>query len=365
MKAAAKRSVVAVSPGRAAALKAWETMRSKGIVPGKPKPPRPKLKLVPHTPIKMPKQVGVVSASQMMARTVVLVLTISGIGNRRKVNLDAINITAKNDKQKAQQQIDDQWLGVTKKLFDSEELDEITSIGNEARQWVENRALPSHIKKGVYLLPIDFIEETNTKLKEFEARRKPLVEKMIRRLDEHKAEAKARLRDLFDEDQYPTPNQLRAAFSIRWRFVYVDSAKNLEAVSKEIYEEERKKAEASWAETRETIKQLLRTQLSEMVNHLVDKLKTDTDGKVKIFRESSIGKMEEFLGTFDARNIVNDQQMKILVDKAKSLIKTADVERLRTDKSVRDYVRHGFETIKVLLDPMVVDKPHRRIIVED
>jgi hypothetical protein len=341
-------------------------MRLRRNEPPKPKKPRPKL--VPQAPIKMPKAGTPATAEQMMLRTVVLVLTISGIGNRRKVNTNAINITAKAGKhsvERPSQQIDDQWLGVTKKLFDSEELDEITSIGNEARQWVENRALPSHIKKGVYLLPIDFIEETNAQLKEFNTRRRPLVESMIRNLDRHKAEAKVRLKELFDADQYPTPEQLRAAFSITWRFVYVDSAKNLEAVSKEIYEEERKKAEASWAETRETIQQLLRAQFAEKVNHFIDRLTPGEDGKPKVFREGSVDKFNEFLTTFDPRNITNDQKMKVLVDKAKGLLNTADTDTLRTDATVRDYVRHGFQTIQELLDPMVTDKPHRRIILEE
>lgn len=344
----------------AAAQKAHATMRAR-----RNEPPKPKPKLVPHTPIKMPKEAAPATAGQMMMRTSVLVLTISGIGNRRKVNTSTINITAKNTRQKTQQEIDDQWLGVTKKLFDSEELDEITSIGNEARQWVESRALPSHIKKGVYLLPNEFTPEVNVRLKEFDARRKPKVEQLIRRLSEYKTEAKARLKDLYDADQYPTPDQLRAAFSLTWRFLYVDSAKNIEVVSKEVYQEERKKAEIAWAETRETITQLLRTQLSEMVNHLVDRLKPDKDGKPKSFKESTIDKMQEFLATFDARNIVNDQQMKTLVDRAKGLIKTADTDTIRSDKTVRNYVRQGFETIQTLLDPMISTTPHRRIVLEE
>jgi hypothetical protein len=310
--------------------------------------------MVPHTPIKLPKQPEWASASEMMARTVVLVLTFSGIGNRRKVNTSQITVDA-----------DKEWIGVTKKLFDAEELDKISSLDGEARRFVESRALPSMIKKGVYLLPVDFVEEVNVRMKEYTQKRKPLVESMIHRLDQLTAEANSRLKHLFDKSQYPEPEELRSAFRLTWRFVYVDSAKNLEAVSKEIYQEERTKAEAAWAETRDTIKQLLRSQLSDMVNHLVDRLKTDTDGKVKKFHESSVEKMQDFLGTFDARNITNDIQMKVLVDKARTLITQTDADSLRTDEAVRDYVLHGFQTIKVLLDPMVVNKPHRAITLAD
>jgi hypothetical protein len=361
MKAAAKRSVV-VSAGTRAALKAWDTMRAKGIVPGKPKPPRPKLKLVPHTPIKLPKEVKAIPVAEMLAKTVVLVLTFNGIGNRRKVDSE-FQIAGESD-----------WFNTTKKLFKAEELDEITSIYNKHRLFVETRALPSHIKKGVHLLPVTFVDEINTDLKQAEKEVEPLVESMAKRLPSLKAEAKARLskvkvgneiKNFYDDDDYLTPHELRSAFRITWRFVYVDSAKSLQTVSPEVYAEECKKAEAAGVELRETIQQLLRTQFQEKVNHFIDRLTPDKEGKTKIFREGSVDKFQEFLTTWSPRDITNDVQMRVLVDKAKGLLNTADVDRLRTDEAVRDYVRHGFETIQTLLDPMVVDKPHRRILLED
>ncbi len=352
-----------------AALKAWATMRArKGQPAPVPKPVRPRPKMEPHKKIVLPKQERPVSANELLLRTVVLILTFNGIGNRRKVQSDefqaASTPNAKNDN----------WFNTTKKLLDAEELEKITSLYGELHRFVESRALPSMIKKGVHLLPLDFIEEVNARLKQGEKDLEPLVESMVKKLNTYIAEAKARLskvkvgdqvKNFFNEDDYPTGKELRAAFKLTWRFVYVDSAKNLEAVSKEIYEEERAKAEAAWAETRETIKQLLRTQLSELVDHLVTRLTPDESGKKKIIRDDSTNRLQEFLTTFDSRNIVNDVQMKILVDQAKNLLKTADADMLRTDKTVRDYVRHGFETVQTLLSGMVVDKPHRSIKLED
>ena len=98
---------------------------------------------------------------------------------------------------------------------------------------------------------------------------------------------------------------------------------------------------------------------------MVDRLKPDTDGRPKTFKESSVGKMQQFLETFDARNITDDAQLKVLVERARSLVVKADAEMLRTDDSVRDYVRTGFETIKNLLDPMVVRKKHRSIRIAE
>ena len=338
-----------VSTGSSAAKKAWDTRRAQ-----RDTPPRPKLKLVKLAPIKLPKETKAIPVAEMLAKTVVLVLTISSIGNRRKVDPKMITVDA-----------DKNWLGVTKKLYESEELDEINSIGNETRMWVESRALPSNIKRGVHLLPVQFIEEVDAKMKDGNARRAPLVEKMIRRLKEYQANAKARLKDLYDESQYFSPAQLRAAFDIRWRYVWVDSAKQLETVSPELYAEECKKAEAAGHELRESIQQLMRAEFMEKLSHFIERLTPNEHGENKSFREGSITKFQEFLTIYNPRDITNDVQVRTLVGRVQGLMENVNAEGLRTNDELRQYLRTGFETIKTLLDPLVVDKPHRRIILED
>jgi hypothetical protein len=350
MRATAKKSA-AVSAG-SAARKAWETRRANGTAPSKS--PRPPIKLTPLAPINLPKNVKAIPVEQMLSKTVVLVLTISGIGNRRKVDPKMITVDA-----------DKAWLGVTKKLYESEELDEINSIGNETRMWVESRALPSNIKRGVHLLPVEFIEEVDAKMKDGNARRVPLVEKMIRRVKEYQANAKARLNKLYDESQYLTPAQLRAAFDIRWRYVWVDSAKQLESVSPELYAEECKKAQAAGVELRESIQQLMRAEFMEKLNHFIDRLSPNEHGEKKSFREGSIDKFREFCKIYNPRDITNDVQVRTLVEHAESLMGDVDVDSLRNNDDLRKHIRTGFENIKNALDPLVVDKPHRRIIIEE
>ena len=329
-----------------AAKKAWDTIRARKLNPPK---------MTKLEPIKLPKQSAPVSASEMMLRTVVLVLTFNGIGNRRKIATSQINVG----------EADKEWINATKQLMDAEELEKIQSLYGEERRFVESRVLPHFIKRGVYLLPIDFVEEVEAHLVAGEQKLQPLVNSLVHRRDELIAEAKTRLKNLFNVEDYPTIGELRSAFKFTWRFVHVDSAKSLESVSKELYEKERKKAEADWADTRETIQQLLRSNMNEMVTHLIDRLTPDAEGHPKMFKQGSIDKLSEFLQTFDARNITNDVQMKVLVDKAKGLLKGSDAEMLRSNDDVRQYVCHGFNTIKTLLDPMVVVKPTRRIVLED
>lgn len=354
--------VAVLSAGSIAARKAWETMRARG---GKAKPVRQRPKMEPHKAIKLPKEVTVVNASEMMLRTVVLAVTYHSFGNRRKIDSDLLELTDGNGNSKSKQEegVDKEWINATKKLIEADELQEINSIYGETKRFIESRVLPSAIKQGIYLLPKAFDEVVVASIEEANAKIKAPVERIIGRLGEYKKEAKKRLQHLYNEDDYPTAAELRESYGIHWRLLRVDSA---EGLSKELAEKERKKAAADAQANVESIRLLLRSQLKEFVDHLVDKLKPDTDGRPKTFKATSITKMSEFLGLFKTGlDITNDQQMQILVDNAQNLVAKADPELLREDKTVRDYLRHGFETIKILLDPMVVKKPHRTITITD
>lgn len=339
-----------------AARKANATRRKNKGLPPVIKKQMPKL--APHTPIKLPKANKPVTMSEMMIRTVVMVLTINGIGNRRKVDPNSLNITDASTRE----EVNKDWIGITQKLMDAPELKIIAGIGQKAKAFVLSLALPSLIKAGVYLLPNQFTDRVNTRLKEFEAEMEPHVETLARKLPLYKKEAKEQQGSQFNEDKWPTANMIRAAFRITWRFLRIDSA---EGLSKEVYEEECKKAEAQGAELRDAIQQLLRAEFAAKVDHFIERLTPDKEGKTRKVNDGFIEKFQEFNNTFNPRDITNDAKMRILVEKATSLLANVDTEGIQQNDQWREYMKHGFETIKSILDPMITDKPHRSIRLED
>jgi hypothetical protein len=294
------------------------------------------------------------SALDMMQRTVALVVTFGGIGNRRKVSTSQIEVEA-----------DKEWLSVSKKLIEADELEAIHHLDAKIKSYLDTRALPSLFKRGIFLLPISLVEEVNVKLSSYSHDRRMLVDALVKVYTSHVKEAKIRLRDLYNEQDYPTKEQLRAAFTISWQFTSFNTPAALNQISRELYEAEKAKAEACWVEAREAIQQLLRANMQEMVNHLVDKLSPGEEGKKKIFRDTAVSKFQEFLQTFDARNVTDDAQLKKLVDQAKNLLEGVDPQVLRSNEGARDSVRAGFEKIKAAIDPMIVVKPRRAIQLDD
>jgi hypothetical protein len=298
-------------------------------------------------------QAGMQRATEVMNRCVAFIITFSGIGNRRKVSSSDVEVDA-----------DKAWIGVSKKLFDAPEWKAIQTLDGEARRYVTDRCALI-LKNGIYMMPADFVEDVRDKLTEFNRERNELVGKLIRVYDATIAESRKRLRGLFDASEYPTVEEIREAFKITWRVISWDTPANLKNVSKAVYEEEQKKAAASWKEMQADMQQILRVSMADLVDHLVDKLTPDEKGKKKVFRDTAVTKIQEFLATFDARNVTNDVELKAMALKARNLIEGVDAQTLRDSRGTRENVRAGFEKIARAFDTMLVDKPTRSISFED
>ena len=99
-----------------------------------------------------------------------------------------------------------------------------------------------------------------------------------------------------------------------------------------------------------------RVAMSELTNHLIDRLTGTGDGKVKTFKKSMIEKFNEFLDGFAARNIAEDGELDKLVKKAKQLLEGVEPEKLREDASIQEKLKSGFEDVKKSLDSMLENK---------
>jgi hypothetical protein len=343
----------------AAGRKSWETRRiNAGLLPPKPKK---KVVLPAKKKLVLPKPGKAPTADEIMMKTVILSIEFNAFGNRRQVDKDEVLI--RGDKT----QIDKRLLNTTKKLIDADELNDIHSHYNKIKSYVTSRALPTTIKDGIYLLSNDLQEEMETKLKESVTALTPMVDVLVTKLRVLKADAKARLGKLYDEEDYLTASEMRERFRIHWRWLFVDSMKDRQGVSREVYEAEKKKAAQDWAETRATVRGLIRAEFAEKVNHFIERLSEQDElgNKKNLPRQGALDKFEEFFNLLPYRDIDNDVQLRALADHARGLLNVADLDAIKTNETVREYLKDGFENIKSLLDPMVQTQAHRRIKVRD
>jgi hypothetical protein len=98
----------------------------------------------------------------------------------------------------------------------------------------------------------------------------------------------------------------------------------------------------------------------ELVSHLRDQLADQPDGKPQRLRESILQKLRDFLGTFDLRNVVDDQDLKEQVDKARALLEGVSTDALRNMPLIRARVREGMAELAVQMDVLAGDRISRK-----
>ena len=81
--------------------------------------------------------------------------------------------------------------------------------------------------------------------------------------------------------------------------------------------------------------------------------------KPKVFRDSLIGNIQDFIGTFNSRNLMNDAELAALVEKAKGVLVGAEPEKLRKNQDTRAAIAAKFAEIKANLDGMITTRKGR------
>lgn len=310
---------------------------------------------IPPQPASIPEPVAAApDPDALYKRAVLLSLELRKLGNRRKVPTGAVTVDAEK-----------RLLAVSKKLLDSDEMDAISKLDGDIRQFAYSRCLESPFRAGVYFLPVELIAEVHAALEAYQAGRAKAVEKLCESYPALKAMAAQELRVLFNERDYPSVDKVRAAFRMTWQYQAVHTPRVLEQISPALFAAESEKARQQIAEASAAIRDALRQGLAELVTHMVDRLTPGTDGKSRIFRDSLVGNFADFLRTFEARNITDDGELSKVAAQARQLLAGVDPAVLRQNAGTRDAIRDGMSQIKQQLDTMLADKPERQITFEE
>src|SRR5262249_55420521 len=131
-----------------------------------------------------------------------------------------------------------------------------------------------------------------------------------------------------------------------------------------IFQKAQEQFSAECAELYGEVRNALRAAFNGLVSHIVDRLGYEDEGnrggKKKIFSDSMVEKMEDFLKTFEARNLSNDTDLKAIVEKARKAMKGVSADDLRNMDTIRSSVAMQFEALKKEMDKNIVIKSTRR-----
>jgi len=254
------------------------------------------------------------------------------------------------------------WLSVQKYILSSKQLWEIWAIDERLLAKLEFFSLPSPMRNGRFI-PLGFVSQVDEMLAKHTQEREKLVNDWCdgNEYEESIERARGELGEHFNLDDYPPIEVLRKSFTFSWQWVELGASNLLKEVNRDLWAREQVKAKEQWQDLTDDIKVVLRTNLNDLVASLIEKLSPSVDGKRRTFRANSMNAMEDFLKSFEVKNITDDEELQVVVEQLKQLTSGADVEMIKTDDAVRDNLKMNFAEVKTVLAEMIVDAPRRRV----
>lgn len=295
------------------------------------------------------------------AKTVCLILKIGRFGNSRKASLAG----AKFSNEDPSQEPDKTLLSLRKTLLDSPELVAIQKHDSALTSRIRQIAFTSYFKGGVHLIPLTQIGEVESILTSAIPVRKALVDAAVVAYPTRIAETCDRLGVTANTADYPSEDRFRSTFYLEYSYVTFETPSRLKAISADIFKAEAEKARAKLESVAVECQQAMRAGLLQLVDHLADRLSPDNDGKPKRLHETAIAHLNDFLSTFELRDVTDDEQLGSIVEQARQVMAGLDRKVLKSDELIRQKVVEGLTEIKIALDPLVLDKETRAITFED
>lgn len=252
--------------------------------------------------------------------------------------------------------IDPEYIDNSKKKINRTYLEPISKVRNMARTFIYKKSLPFKIP-GIIFIPRDMINTVDQQMQAFQREFEAEVANFGDNYHRYVEEAREKLGKLFNPLDYP--RDIRNYFLFRWDFINFSAPDHTQIISSEILQREQEKYQQTIEEFRETAITTLRTTFVEMVNHIVERL----SGERKIFKDSLIGNIREFINDFSALNITDDRELTSAVEKCNLILDGVNVDVIRNNDRFCHDIANKMSEVKSQLNTMMISRPMRKIRV--
>jgi hypothetical protein len=300
--------------------------------------------------------------ADVFARTVPLMIEKHYFGESRSANMAPVQLTEGGKAIPTEDQARTKaFLSLRKKLLDSEELRRIRYRDGAFKDFLKGSATP--FRPGLWLVPVKLTELVAAEARKWEEEREALVEKACDVYPSLVAAMRKPLGVMYNQLDYPSVDVFRSKYWVEWRFINFGVAEVLREVRADIFRREEEKLVRQASEARVLIEQHLRSGLLEVTKHLHDLLAPKASGRRVGLRENCLDRLNEFLGTVEARDVTGDKELGKVVAKLRKFTATMDVQAIRDDDELRDRATEEMEAVATTLEALVVEGPARGIRV--
>ena len=261
-------------------------------------------------------------------------------GRKRDKKVSAEVDAAKNTRTKAG--------NYHKNLFaGSNTLEQLVSVAGRIRSWHETHTLPWN-DRGARLLKMDAFFEYKKQANDLESEFNAAVQTFLDDYPTVVSAAAFQLGDMFDRSEYPSVQDLRDRFSIRWSFspvplagdFRIDADAETQKILKEQYE---KMYEEKTAAALKSVWDRLHGYLTHMSERLAEDVSDGT--KKRIHGNSMVENGLELCAVLSQLNVTNDPKL---------VVARKDLERALVGVDGKDLKRDGIrEDVKAQMDEML------------
>ena len=252
------------------------------------------------------------------------------------------------------------FLSAGKKLIDTDHprFKAVTKIKGEATKHWKNETLP-YPEPGLRLIRQSDVADFGRRIDRYKDELSMAVVELEEHYDELRTAARERLGELFNASDYPPT--LIGAFAIECDFPNVEPPEYLRRLSPQLYQAECERVQSRFNQAVEMAEQAFFEELARLIDHLANRLSGNEDGQPRIFRDTVVSNLTDFLDRFSRLSISSNADLDGLVERARNVINGVQPQQLRDSQNLRNHVASQMASIQSNLDQLLVDRPRRRI----
>lgn len=220
-------------------------------------------------------------------------------------------------------------------LAGADQLDAITKLAGEIREWHSKQTLPWS-DAGTRLLPMENFFAYKDQLRIYEDEFESRVNKFISEYPNIITVMAYRLGQLFDRSEYPEASKIASKFKMRYTIMPVPEVNDFRIdVEEAIRNEMRNEYEKAYEARVESAMQDAWSRLHGTLEHMVDRLSGEDK---KIFRNSLIENALELTGLLTKLNVTKDPKLEQARKALEQSLVGVTPDELRTSVGAREEV---------------------------
>jgi len=212
---------------------------------------------------------------------------------------------------------------------------------------------------GVRLIRTDRIAWMNELISECQQEAIKAAEDIRDAWDIVRNDAKERLQDLYSPADYDF--DVRDAFGMFISYPAIEPDSRLKEIAPELYEAERQKIAASFAEAAIVAEEGLRIEFQALLTGLVSKLaeQEQTDGKKHYIKQQGIDALVDFAERFKSMSIGSSAELDAMVQQAKELAGGTTIKGLKDPANKEQFVA-SLQDVATKMGDLIAQAPLRK-----